>query len=69
VDALLLLTVVLASSAIAVVATRGMLTVLFHVMTYPPALRLHWGRIFFMSALFWIWYFSPKVVETLAAVR
>jgi hypothetical protein len=69
VDALLLLTVVLASSALAVVAARGMLSVLFLMMTHPPTLHLHWGRIFFMSALFWFWYYSPKVVETIAAVR
>ena len=64
-DALLLLIVLLASSALAVVAARGMLLVIFHLMNNPSAIQVHWGRVAFAGALFWFWYFSPKVVDTL----
>jgi hypothetical protein len=65
VDALLLLVVLAASSALAVVAARGMLLVLFHLMNNPNAIQVHWGRVGFAGALFWFWYFSPRVVESL----
>ena len=64
-DALLLLIVLLVSFAFAVVAARGMMLALFHLMNNPKAIQIHWGRVAFAGALFWFWYFSPKVVETL----
>jgi hypothetical protein len=58
-DAVLLVAIVFASSALAVAGVRGTLGIVFHLMAHPQRLQIRWGRVIFAGALFWFWYFAP----------
>jgi hypothetical protein len=62
VDALVLVSILAASVALAVMGARAMLVAVLHLMAHPPApMRLRWGGAAVGLAIFWLWYMAPSL--------
>ena len=67
-DALVLVTILAASMALAVMGARAMLEAVLHVMAHPPApMRVRWGGVAVGLAIFWFWYLAPSLAARVPA--
>lgn len=65
-DFVLVIAVVVGSSGAALLAARGALSAVLHVMAHPPQrVSLSWRRVAFVALVFWSWYMAPLVAEKL----
>jgi hypothetical protein len=61
-DSVVVVGLVVGSSALGVVGARGALGAVLHVMAHPPArIGIRWHRVMFAAALFWFWYLAPGI--------
>jgi hypothetical protein len=63
-----IVTLLVAGCALAVAGAKGLLTLIFHLMSAPkPAgVPIYWRPVLFVVALFWFWYLTPAWANQLA---
>lgn len=67
--ALLLIALTL-SIGFSLAISRIFLGSVFHLMTHRSLpFVFYWRRVIFATALFWIWYLTPAIAESHAAIR
>ena len=67
---MLLLATLVLSMGLALAISRIFLTCVFHLMTQRTLpFVFYWRRVMFATALFWLWYLTPMVASSHAAVN
>jgi hypothetical protein len=75
VDGVFIITLLVGGCALAVAGAKGLLTLVFHLMSAPkPAgVPIFWRPVLFVVALFWFWYLTPawanQLVESQTLAR
>jgi hypothetical protein len=66
-DGVLIITLLVAGCALALAGAKGLLTLVFHLMSAPKtaSVPIHWRPVVFVVALFWFWYLTPAWAEQL----
>jgi len=68
-EPMLLLTTLALSLGLSLAISRVFLGCDFHVMTHGRLpFVFYWRRVIFATALFWLWYLTPMVASSHAAV-
>jgi hypothetical protein len=69
-DLLVLVAVLVLALGAAVLAARGLLGMVFHLMQQrrAPAV-VHWRPVVFCAAVFWFWYLTPGLADSPALGR
>lgn len=69
-DLLVLAAVLVLALGAAVLAARGLLGMIFHLMQPRRApVVLHWRPVVFGAAIFWFWYLTPALADSPALAR
>jgi hypothetical protein len=68
VDGFQILALLVAACAVALVGAKGLLTLVFHLMSAPTraSVPIYWRPVLFVVALFWFWYLTPAWADQLA---
>jgi hypothetical protein len=70
VEQLLLVALLGSTFLVAFAGTKGTLALVFHLMTTKRLpITMHWKPVFFIVAVFWLWYLAPSVVESHTVAR